>query len=394
VRQLAGFEDPFASLAAFQICCAHRQENELETIGAGLAEALFNPECMRVSGDDFSTAFVLTEAILGRHRILADWPAYGKRLATTLHASRLVRLLAESNVMRPTFGELVVNAYGVQARLVELFEGREAPFFQAQFLGPGYVHGIVVSTASASISAIPDPERPQTWVTAGSTGMSKTQESQEAIFLFAPAPMEESDTQWSGLTLVAPENVDRFLDPLVPGEDPAFGLSQLFKLVVGFDLGSADQNRLADAVPPFLEGLAKDDLVNAAEFGLLLAARWRNTTMSDAIMDIFFKKHSEGPLADRTAIPRLILVAADAVEPKEKWLKRAAAVSMRFAFSVRDEVETVNFLRGSDILGELDPELGSAIANARSFGLLGYDRLPRPPRMPPAGDKEPDGELK
>lgn len=374
-HELGALPDPFSALAGFRIAARFRQEPSMDDLATRLAIDLASADGMKDAANDFASAFAVTYAIITRERILRHWPVYARQIAALVHSSHVVRILAESSVQRPEFGDRIIRIFGVQARLGELLDGHEATVFQPQYLGPAQVHGISIGRMSEVIAAMPEPARPSTWVDAMTAGMQKGRELGWSAFYFAAGPSDEFAVGWSGLSRVDAEHVDQFHSAIGPSFDPEVGLSQLFKISLAFDLVDEDRTKFAEQLPHFIAGLSGADFVHGVELALQVAARWRDMRLSDALFDLVIERSREQNFPDSTLPARAILAASNSALSGDERLKRISHFALRFALSDNAGPSAGNLARALDVIADMEPELGREFARARSFALLAFSRF-------------------
>ncbi|HEV2816246.1 MAG TPA: hypothetical protein VGW40_03355 [Allosphingosinicella sp.] len=379
VEFLQSCSDPFSLVAAFEVACRHRTDPGMRDLADTIIARLYdrNESTIDSGGADFGAMAAITSALAARHRLLADWPLYARRLARLLHASHLVRILGSCAVERPALYALVNRTIAPQARLAELCDAREAPIWQQHYLGPALIHGLAVRRASEAVAMIKKRERPKRWVKLDASVIEQDMEDGWALFFFAAGPLDEFDEDWTGLPLIPAENLEPLHALLREGKDSERIAEEIYKLAIAFEVDPADRQPLIEGLPLFLRRFTGADFALCAEVGLQIAARWRNVAMADAIIEVVFDRFRNGPFEDLGTVPRFFMAGAASVEGKEEWLERAGSLAHPFAFTHGDGPAAGNLVRAFDILGEFDPALGAALARAKSFALLAYGRLPK-----------------
>lgn len=378
VTYLQSRADPFSVVAAFEIACRHRAHSEMRAIADALVPRLFDrtDPLIEHGGAALVATLVLTTAVTARNRTLADWPLHLRRLARFVHAGHLVRVFRGASVDPALFNEEVARTFFPHARLAELCDMREAPTYQASHLSAALVHGLVASRVSEAIAGIEEGERPAEWVAAGQAGIAADTDDGNALYLFAPGPFDELEPDWKGRGLYPTEIVEDLRVRLDSGDDQERSLSDLIKLAVAFEVPAEHRAAIAAALPPFIQTQSDGHFLMTAEIGLELAARWRDVDLSDHIVVILLERAQGDGLADAGAAPRLVMLAAAAVEARDDWLERAGILARQFAFAQKPGVPSINLQRALDILRDMEPDLGRAVAQARAFATLTFDRLP------------------
>lgn len=374
-HELAALPDAFSVLAGFRIAARFRQEVSLNDLATRLANDLARADGMNDPATDFASAFAVTYAVITRDRILRKWPVYARQIAALVHSSHIVRILAESSVQRPELGDRIMRIFGLQARLGELLDGHEATVFQPQYLGPAQLYGITIGRISEVIAAIPESERPSTWVESLTAGIQKGRELGWGVLYFAAGPLDEFAAGWSGLSPVDVEHVDQFHSAIRPPSDPEFGINQLFKISLAFDLVDDDRAKFAEQLPNFIAVLSEADFGNGVELALQIAARWRDLQLSDALFELVVERSREGNLQDLTLPARAMLAAANSALNRDERSKRISNFALRLALASKPGSSVENLARALDVIADMEPELGREFARARSFALLASNRF-------------------
>lgn len=371
--------DPLSVIAAFEIACRHRADPAMQAIGDALGPRLFNRSdpLIELAGPALAATLGITTAITARHRTFSDWPLYAKRLTRMIHASHLLRLFQTANVDPSLFVDEALRSFGPQARLADLCDAREAPIWQPHYFAPAFVHAIAVARTTAGMAELSETDISKTWLTAGETALAGDVEAGWGLFLFAPSPFDELDTAWKGPTFLTPENAEEACQVLEAGDDIERSLSELIKISVAFELPPDQRSALVVVLPTFLKRLDGTNFMLVGEIALQLAARWRDETLSDRVIEILLDRARGEGLPDAAAAPRLTMLAAAAVEDRALWLQRAGNVAQQFAYTQRSGPPSINLMRALDLLRDFEPELGPKIAAAKAYTVLTFDRLPR-----------------
>lgn len=371
--------DPFSVIAAFEIACRHRADPAMEAIGDALAHRLFDRSdpLIEIASPALASTLAITTAITARYQTLADWPLHAKRLARVIHASHLLRLFRTANVDPAIFEDEVMRSFAPQARLADLCDAREAPRWQPHHFVPALVHAIAMARMTAAIGDVSETDVPQAWLAAGETALAGDVEAGWGLFLFAPSPLDELDVEWKGPTFLTPENVEEAYQILEAGDDLERSLSELIKMSVAFEIPADRRGALAAVLPAFLKRLDGANFMIVGEITLQLAARWRDEALADRTVDILLERARGEGLPDAAAAPRLIMLAAAAVEDRALWLQRAGNLAQHFAYAQKSGPPSINLMRALELLREFEPELGPRIASAKAYTVLTFDRLPR-----------------
>ncbi|MEA3012565.1 MAG: hypothetical protein QOD42_1110 [Sphingomonadales bacterium] len=384
VTFLQSCPDPFSVVAAFEIACRHRTDPSLRAAADLLVPRLFDRSdpLVELGGTALAASTMIATAFTARSRTLGGWPLYAKRLAGLFHAGHLLRVFRAASIDPAPFNEEVARTFAPQARLADLCDAREAPVFQAQHLGPPFVHALIASRVTEAIAQIPEPDRPPEWIAAGEGAVAAAVDKGWGLFLFAPGPFDEFERGWKGQDVLPAESAEEMRLTFVSGSDLEGGMSELIKLSVAFEVPVDQRSGIAVSLPPFIRRLDGPNFLLAAEIGLQLGARWRDEGLSDRIVDLLLDCVRGDGLVDGGAAPRLIMLAAAAVENRGLWLERAGNLAQQFAYVQQPGAPSINLMRAIDLLRDFEPDLGPRLRSAKAFALLTFDRLPQPRPQP------------
>lgn len=379
VQFLKVLPDPFSVVAAFEIACRHFADAEMRSIADQLIPRLFDRSdpIIELAGMALSSSEAITATLTARHRTLAAMPLYARRLARIVHSSHLLRLYRAASVDPAIFQDDVMRSFVPQARLADLCDTREAPIFQGHHLSPPLIHAMVASRVTEAIARMDEGDRPAEWIKAGETAVASDVESGWGLFLFSPSPFDELEEDWKGLSVLPVEGVEETRLALEAGADTERCMSDLFKMSIAFDVAPEQRAALAEVLPPFVNTLEAANFIIASEIVLQLAARWRLEELSDRMLDVVLDRARGDGLPDSAAAPRFTMLAAAAVEDRALWLQRAGNVAQHFAYAQKAGPPSINLMRALDLLHDFEPDLGPALASAKAFTILAYDRLPR-----------------
>jgi len=381
VQKLQGMPDPFSVAAAFEIACRHYSNPEMAPLADAIAPRLFDKEDPLIirNAPALESLVAITTALTSRHRTLAAWPLYARRLGRFVHASHLLRLFADANVDPVIFEDQAMRSFAPQARLADLCDIRDAPIWQPHHFNIAMIHAMLLARATAAIAVVPEEDRPESWIKAGERALAALAGSEWALFLFAATPFNELHDDWGGLTLLDAEDVEAARSAFAAKDNLERSLSDLIKLSVSFDAPVESRHGLATALPPFIESLEGMNFLFACEVVLQLAARWRDTELSDAVVDLALRVAGTEGLVDAGAAPRLTMLAAAAEADPPAWRKRAGNIAQSFAFAQKPGAPSINLMRALELLRDFEPQLGPELSSARSFTLLAFDRIPADP---------------
>ena len=326
VQHLQGAPDPFSVAAAFEIACRHYSNPEMVPLADAIAPRLFDKEDPLITRNApaLEALVAITTALTARYRTLTAWPLYARRLGRFVHASHLLRLFADANVDPAFFEDQAMRSFGPQA-----------------------------------LAAL--------------TG------SEWALFLFSATPFSELHGDWNGLTQLDAKDVEAARSAFAAKDNLERSLSDLIKLSVSFEAPIESRHGLATVLPPFIESLEGTNFLFACEVVLQLAARWRDTVLSDAVVDLALQTTDKAGLVDAGAAPRLTMLAAAAEAEPPAWRKRAGNIAQSFAFAQKAGAPSINFMRALELLRDFEPQLGPELSSARSFTSLAFDRIPADP---------------
>lgn len=376
---LSAAPDPFSVVAAFEVACRHRADAAMEALADALAPRLLDRSdpLVEVASLSLAATLAITTALTARHRTLAGWPLYAKRLARILHASHLVRVFRTVSVDSAIFEDQIMRSFGPHARLADLCDAREAPLWQPSHFGPAAIHAIAMTRMTAAISELDEADVPPAWLTAGEAALAGDVEAGWGLFLFAPTPLDELENEQKGLTVLSPENAEETCQVLESGEDLDRCLNELIKLSVAFDLPPDTRNAFGVALRPFLKRLEGANFMQVGEIALQLSARWRDEALSDQIIEILLERARGDGLPDAAGAPRLAMLAAAAVENRALWLQRVGNLTQYFAYAQKSGVPSMNLMRALELLRDFEPDLGPTTASAKAYTLLAFERLPQ-----------------
>jgi len=378
VESLKSSPDPFSVVAAFEIACRHHADAEMRSIADTLLGTLLNPSdpLIEDAAVTLGAAIAVTTALTARDRVLAPNPLYAKRLASFLHASHLLRVFLAAQVDPTLFINEVARTFVPQARLADLCDTREAPNFQMRHWGAPLARVLILSRVAEAIARLSETERPPAWVESKDLAIANAVADNWGVFVFSPEPFDEFDEKWNGLTSLPLEDVEEMRTAFESAANHDRSISDLIKLSIALDIAPEQRPALVLVLPQFIESLTGTNFLLAAEIGLQLAARWRDEGLSDRLIDILLAHARDEDLADASASPRLVLLAAAAVEDRKLWLQRAGNVAQAFAYANQPGAPSINLMRALDLLHDFEPELASYLGSAKAYTVLAFNRLP------------------
>jgi len=373
VQYLASRADPFSLAAAFEVASRHGdQDDDMRALADALRIRVFNFEdsVLTLSTPALGAAVAMTTALSARNRTFGDWPLYAQRLVRFVHASHLVRITQNANLDLAAFAEKVGTIYGSQARLTQLYELRETPHFQPHLFSPALVHTIMIDRAAEAIERIDENARPKEWTAARDAALAAAIGSQYSFFLLAVGPFDEFEDSWPGREELSSENAEANLGVLQNGNDKDSIIGELLKLSVAFEVPADKRADVGSAIVALDQRFAIEDYTTTAEIGLQLAARWRDESLADRLIDKLVEYARSGDLADIGGAPRFILLAAAATADRQQWLERAGRVAQAFAHAQKKRNASESLSRAIKLLGDFDTEIAVRLASAAAYTRL------------------------
>jgi len=376
VQELIGEPDPLAHLAALQICVEQSPTADHVELAARASEQIFQVDTalMQNAGADYAAAQTITGAILGREQVLAGWSLFARRLASLLHASQLVRILARSAVERPAFHDQVERYFGSIARLAELMEGREAPVYFHRQLNPLYRHGLIVRGAFTALVGKQDrafePLREMLM-----DSIRNGQKNGLGAFYLVPGPLDELLPDWAGLTELNADALSQFLNSLESTQSVDVGTLVLSQLLLAYEVPTAERANFSKRLLDLVARVEIALLPAVTEGCLRLASRWRDKAFSDALLEAEYQRRQDAADAGQPVEPRLIIAAANCEANKTAWLNRLEMIANAFCQAQWSNTNFMTLVRALGWLGEIDHELRACLKNARSMAILAHNRV-------------------
>lgn len=374
---LASRADPFSVAAAMEIVCRNLYDERLRSLGDTLVPRLCDPEdpLILLAAPALDATHALTVALTARNRVFAGWPLYAKKLARLMHAGHLLGVFQSASVDPADFAHEVGTRFGPQARVAELCDLYQAPYYQPHHFSPQLVHAMMLDRLTSALARLDEDKRPQAWLDTAEKSIQANIDAGRGLFLFAAGPLDELEAGWSGLHYLSEENAAETLAILETDSEAENLLSELFKLSLAFDAPLEHRLATGEAIMRLLPGLDPTQYLIAAEIGLQLSARWRDTDLADRLIDELVARAENAGLVDHGSAPRLILLSAAATADRESWLSRAANCARVFANRQKDGRASLNLLRAINLLGDFEPDLSHSLAPAKGNAVLVYDSL-------------------
>ena len=376
-RHMASCADPFTMLAAVQIAATEASDADFRQIVDALLPRLVAPEDegMQAAASFLCSALILTTAVSASRRTLADLPVYARRLAWFLHASHLTRLFGGGQIDPADLLRLAGLPLLPSARLVDLCDARDVPHNLVAPFAPGQVHALLLTRVQQALFTIPEPDRPASWTKMLEEVLTPMTTSTDAILLMMPGPFDPFDEKWSGLLPLDADALEEPIAKLSAGTDIDGSLSDLLNLAMAFEADPSQRDPIVQLLPVFVKALPDAQFVQGLEVSLVLAARWRMPALAEALVNVALNRSAGSGLSGLTAAPRFFLLAAGGHDEVADWKQRAGEYASAFAFAARPGAAIDNLLRALDIICDASCALEPHLAAARSYAMLGRDRL-------------------
>ncbi|HEV7290458.1 hypothetical protein [Sphingomonas sp.] len=380
-RFLSGAADPFSQVAAVQIAVAEHSDEDFRAVGDELIPRLLDRSHERTAASlsFLSSATVLTGAVTARRRILDGWPVYAKRLATHLHASLIVRTFGIERIDVEDMQRMVGRSLTQNHRLVELCDARSVPHNLWSAPSAERIHSAVVSRVIQALDLIPENDRPSNWIEAIDKVVETITSGPERLPHMAPGPFDPFEDDWSGLIELDKKSAEELVTRMIAKEVPQHTVSDIYNLVVAFDLGSEERGAVSQKLPDFLETLPDDGFTVAVDFALQLAARWKMSQLGERLIDMSLARARSDGLKNLSAGPTFSLLAAASNTDPEVWSHKTGEYMSGFAFALRPGPAIRNMIAAIDLIGDFSPALQPALTSARSFAMLALDEVPPAP---------------
>jgi hypothetical protein len=375
---LASRADPFSVGAAFEVASRNIDNAAMRELANDLIGRICNHQhpMYETAGPALEAALAITISLTARNRTFDGWPLYAKRLALILHASHLLRMLRAAGVDPANLAEEIGKRFGSQARLAGLCDFREAPVFQFHYFGAGLVQAMLIDRVTEAISRLQAASRPEEWIAERDKAVSGAVEAGRGLFLVAAGALDEFEDGWTGLTELEPKFADENLERLRNETGSSVLLNELVKIAVAFEVSPDKRSDVGAAILAALTRFAEPaDHLMAAEFGLQIAARWRDGDMADQIIGLLLAAVQKEELPDSGASARYTMLAAATAADRAEWLDRVGQMARNFALSHQPGNGLQNLRRAINLLCDFDSGLAPKLASAKSCAMLAYDRF-------------------
>lgn len=375
---LASRADPFSAGAAFEVASRNLDDAAMRELANDLVGRICNYQhpMYEIAGPALEAALAITVSLTARDRTFDGWPLYAKRLALILHASHLLRMFRAASVDPAKLAEEIGKRFGSQARLAGLCDIREAPVFQFHYLGAGLIQAMLIDRVTEAISRMEAASRPEEWIAERDKAVGDVVESGRGLFLVAAGALDEFEDGWTGLSELETKFADENLERLRNETASPVLLNELVKIAVAFEVSPDRRSDIGAAIVAALTRFTDPaDHLMAAEFGLQIAARWRDRDMADHIVGLLLAAVQKAELPDSGASARYTMLAAATAADHTEWLNRVAQTAQSFALSHQPGNGLQNLRRAINLLCDFDSDLAPKLASAKSFAMLAYDRF-------------------
>jgi len=290
-------------------------------------------------------------------------------LAKFVHAAHIARILDQHDVERPDLHDRVLGAFQYRARLSDYRDLQTEPYWQAIYLQPSTLNTHIFKRTVEIVNVIPEELRPQDWTDLGAQTMEYLTQSPASLWLWAASPFSAFGEAWNGLNELGSENVDDTFEVLNQTDEAAW-LDRMWKLQVSFELPVLKRADYRKRVAKIVETIEGEQFIQAVEINLHIAARWRDTALSDDIINIVFRRFKGDSVASKSSLARQILLASACEASEEKWLEKLRVITTSFA-RIYPERQRIDAYRESlMVIAGMSEKLAQAVAPALSMASL------------------------
>jgi hypothetical protein len=368
---LVSSPDPLSVLAALEVACVSHANGKSVSKATKALSLLWNSESniYKQGSADFYVAYVATTATWAKALVIEDWPLYAQRLAKFVHAGHIARILDQHDVERPDLHDRVLGAFQYQARLSDYRDLQAEPYWQAIYLKPSTLNAHIFKRTVEIVNLIPEKLRPPSWTDLGTRTMEYLSEGPASLWLWAASPFSAFGQSWNGLNELDQENVVNTFEVLSQA-DEAVWLDRMWKLQVAFELPASKRDEYRKRAAEIVETLTGEQFIHAVEINLHIAARWRDSSLSDDMINIVFRRFKGEDIDSRSSLARQILLASACEASEEKWLEKLRVITTSFA-RIYPERQRIDAYRDSlMVIGEMSEKLAQAVAPALSMASL------------------------
>lgn len=374
-RFLTGSPDPLSQVAGFELAAAEYIDPAFRALGDEILPRLLDPVHQHTGPalSFLAASLILTGTVSTRRRTLDCWPIYAKRLVWHIHASLLVRTFGNGRVDAEDMQRVVGRPLAQNYRLVELCEARNAPINQWSAPTVERIHAAMISKVIQTLADIPEDERPPAWTKAVDSTVEQITSGPHALTYMAAGPFDPFDEGWGGLIQLPQESIDETLMRLESKGDPQRTLSDLFNLVVAFEIEDNNRDTLAKEIPEFLKSLPDETFSAGADLALQLIARWKKPEVAEKIIDLSLVRAASGAINDVSVGPRFSLLGSASLADGEEWARKTGEYMAGFAFALPAGTATRNILAAIELICDFAPSLRTPLVPAKSFAMLAHD---------------------
>lgn len=260
-------------------------------------------------------------------------------------------------------------------RMVAVCDAREYPHDLLVGLSPARIHAVMLARVMDAVAKIAEEQRPQHWSGAVAAAISRFHASREALFYLAPLPFDPFETEWSG-EIDLEEQTLQTIERLRDGTDQARIVNDLLNIAVAFAIAPEHRDAFVQVVTQAVVALPDETFTMACDCALQLAARWKRSKLSEALVNTALERFAKQSPNDLGAPVRFALLGAASEIDVADWSRKAGDYATGFAFVLRPGQAIENMLASLELTCDLAPSLASMLSPARSFALLARDHVP------------------
>lgn len=361
---LVSSPDPLSVLAALEIACVSHANSKAISKATIALRLLWNPESniYKQGIADVHATYVATTAIWAKERTIEDWPLYAQRLAKFVHAAHIARILDQHDVERTDLHNRVLGAFQYRARLSDYRDLQAEPYWQAIYLQPSTLNTHIFRRSVEIVNFIPEKLRPQDWTDLGAQTIDSLTQT-ASLWLFAASPFSALGEVWNGLNELETKNIENTFEVLNQTDDTA-RLDRMFKLQVSFELPESKRYDYRKRATEIVETLTGEQFVHAVEINLHIAARWRDADLSDAMINIVFRRFKGNEIDSRSSLTLQILLACACEDSEERWLEKLQVITTSFARIYPERQRIDSYRESLMVIAGMSEKLAQAVAPA------------------------------
>lgn len=367
---LVSSPDPLSVLAALEVASISYANGKAISKVANALSLLWNSESsiFKQGMADVHATYVATTAIWAKERTIEDWPLYAQRLAKFVHAAHIARILDQHDVERPDLHNRVLGAFQYRARLSDYRDLQAEPYWQAIYLQPSTLNTLIFRRSVEIVNFIPEKLRPQDWTDLGAQTIDSLTQT-ASLWLFAASPFSALGEVWNGLNELETKNIENTFEVLNQTDDTA-RLDRMFKLQVSFELPESKRYDYRKRATEIVETLTGEQFVHAVEINLHIAARWRDADLSDAMINIVFRRFKGNEIDSRSSLTPQILLACACEDSEERWLEKLQVITTSFARIYPERQRIDSYRESLMVIASMSEKLAQAVAPALSMASL------------------------